>query len=57
MKATVIRAKIDALEDLISKAYAIEIAGVVGGVVDVSEIKNELKRLSRKLQEIENEND
>lgn len=57
MKATVIRAKIDVLEDLISKAYAIEIAGVVGGVVDVSEIKNELKRLSRKLQEIENEND
>jgi hypothetical protein len=47
---TVVRAKIDALEDLKSKSYGIQIESSFAGVVDVSEIDKELKRLYKKLE-------
>ena len=55
MKIKVVKSKIDVLDYIYNKSYQVEIEGKLGGVVDLSEIEKELKRLFDRLEELENE--
>jgi hypothetical protein len=55
MNIKIIKSKIDTLHYIYNKSYQVEIEGKLGGVVDLSEIEKELKRLFDRLEELENE--
>jgi hypothetical protein len=55
MKIHVIRAKIDALEDIKTKCYGIQIGSSFEGIVEIRDVDKELDRLYLKLKELEDE--